>query len=196
MISEERITKNVEKFKETNEKYGIFSKELEEFLGEDFYLSPASASLDMYGCYPGGLLNHLMKVCKYSLQINDLLPERLRANRNSLIRVVFLSQIGKTFLYKPNQNEWFVKNKGKLYEYRNEELVDMTVGERSAFYATKYGVKLTDEEFQAIVNSDKEGNDRSIRWQSEILCHVMKLGFEMSLMEEKHGKKRGQQTTD
>ena len=189
MISEEQIKKNKQKFDETNQKYNIFTKELQEFLGEDFYLSPASASLDMYCCYPGGLLHHLIKVCKFSVNLNNMLPANIKSDDATIIRVVFLSQIGKTFLFKFNSNEWYAKNKGKVYEYRSDEMVSMTIGERSAYYATKYGVKLTEEEYQAIINTDKDGTERSVRWLSKPLSHIIKLGFEMALMEEKYGKK-------
>lgn len=185
------MEKNKEKFLETNLKYGIFTAELADFLGEAFYTSPASPALDMYGCYPGGLLDHLMKVCKYSIQLNALLPEAIRVDVNQIIKVVFLAQIGKVFLFKPNENEWRRNVQGKMYDYRDDEMIVMTVGERSAYYANKYGVKLTEEEYQAIVNSDKEGTERSVRWVSTPLSHIIKLGFEMAVLEEKHDKTNG-----
>ena len=50
MLTITQLEKNQKKFIETNAKYNIFTKELEEFLGEDFYTSPASTSLNMIGC--------------------------------------------------------------------------------------------------------------------------------------------------
>lgn len=189
MISEARILKNKEKFLETNKKYGIFTKELEDFLGDEFFYSPASPSLDMYGCYYGGLVDHLLKVCKYSVQLNNLLPEEMRVGMASLVKVVFLAQIGKVYLFKPNESDWHRNVQGKIFEYKDDELIVMTVGERSIYYANKYGVQLTDVEFQAIVNSDKEAADRSVRWVSKPLSHIIKLGFEMAVLEEKNAKK-------
>ena len=190
MISAAKIEKNKTKFIETSRKYGVFTKELEDFLGEDFYLAPASPALDMYGCYPGGLVENLLKVCKYSIELNNLLPEAIRTKTETIIKVVFLAQIGKTFLFKNNESEWHRNILGKMYEYRDDEMVVMTVGERSAFYAMNHGVKLTEEEYQAIVNSDKEGSERSVRWVSESLSHLIKLGFEMAVLEEKHLNKK------
>jgi len=190
MINAVKIEKNKKKFLETCRKYQIFTAELEGFLGEDIFLSPASPSLDMYGCYPGGLVDHLLKVCKYSIEINHLLPENIRVSDEKIIKVVFLSQIGKTFLYKPNESEWHKKTLGKLYKYRDDELIVMSVGERSIYYATKYGVSFTEEEYQAIINSDKEGTEKSIRWVSKPLTHIIKLGFEMAVLEEKHEIKK------
>jgi len=191
MIDSVKITKNKKKFIETSEKYNIFTDDLLNFLGEDLFLSPASTSIEMYGCYPGGLIDHLLKVCKYSIQLNNLLPDDVKVADESIIKVVFLSQIGKTFLFKPNESEWHRKNLGKMYDYNNDAVLTMLVGERSAYYAMKYGVNFTEEEYQAVINSDKEGSEKTIRWFSKPLTHIIKLGFEMAVLEEKnHGKKK------
>lgn len=189
MISKDRIEKNKQKFQETNQRYNIFTKELEEFLGDDFYCAPASPSLDLYGCYPGGLLDHLMKVCKYALNINEILPEKIKLNKEKIIKTVFLSQIGKVFLFKMNESEWHRTNLGKMYVYNSEGMVAMKVGERSAYYATKYGCTLEEDEYQAIINIDKDSDDKMAKWHSLILSQVMKHGFELALIEEKYGTK-------
>jgi hypothetical protein len=67
-------------------------------------------------------------------------------------------------------------------------MVIMNVGERSIYYATKYGVDLTEEEYQAILFSDKEPNERFVKGGSKTLTRIMKMGYELSLMEEKNGK--------
>lgn len=186
MISEGKIRKNKEKFAETNAKYNIFTKELEQFLGEDFFIAPASPSLDMYGCYPGGLVDHSMKVCKHTINVNNLLPEPMRVDVKTIVRTVFLVPIGKTFLFKLNENEYMQK-KGKLYEYRDDEMVIMSVGERSAYYAMKYGVELSEEEYQAILNSDKDPSERFVKGGSRTLSRILKIGFDLAVMEEKNG---------
>lgn len=186
-MTEERLEQIKSKFNEINEKYEIFTPELKDFLGEDFFLAPASPSLDMYYCYPGGLVEFLMNVCKYAVNINETLPESIKIDKKSLVRTIFLSQIGKTFLFKLNENEWMVKNKGKMYEYRDDDIVIMSVGERSAYYAISNGVKLSDVEYQAILNSDKEQTERFMRG-SKPLYYVMKMGVEIALMEVKNGE--------
>lgn len=188
MLSVEILEQNKKKFKETNKKYNIFTQELEDFLGEDFYTAPATTMLDMYGCYPGGLLNNCLKSAKYAIKINDMLPENTKVNPTSILKCIFVSQIGKVFLFKPNKNDWQIKNQGKMYEF-NEELTSLKVGERSAYYATKYGVSLTEEEFQAILNTDKDSDDKQAKYHSENLSHIIKMGFELSILEEKNAKK-------
>lgn len=189
MLSSQQLESNKQKFVETNEKYNIFTSDLLEFLGDGFYTAPASPMLDMYGCFPGGLLNHLIKACKYSIQINDLLPDVIKQNKESIIKCVFLSQIGKVFMFKPNPSEWHRKNLGKLYEF-NDELVSLRTGERSAYYAINHGVKLQENEFQAIVNQDKDETDKMSKYYSEALTNIVKQGIELAIIDEKeHGKR-------
>jgi len=188
MISLDKLEKNKKKFLETNEQYKIFSIELEDFLGDDFYISPASPSTDLYGCYPGGLLDHLIKVCKYTLLLNDILPDKIKISKEKLIKTVFLSQIGKVFLFKENPSEWHRLNLGKLYVYQQDDKVALRVGERSVYYATKYGISLDEDEYQAIINLDKDSEDKMAKWHSSIMGQILKQGFELALIEEKYGK--------
>lgn len=187
MLTTVQLERNKTKFLETNQKYGVFTKELEEFLGDEFYLSPFSTNLTMAGSYPGGLLHISIKACKYSIQVNELLPDNLKQTIPSIVKVVFLSQIGKVFTLIMNSDEWSVKN-GKMYDFRND-IVRLRVGERSILYATKYGVQLNDIEFQAILNMDKDNEDRMAKYFSEPLTDIIKIGFDLAIMEDKNGKK-------
>ena len=186
MLNAEQLESNKSKFKETNQKYNIFTDSLEQFLGDDFYTAPATTMLDMYGCYPGGLLSHCFKACKYAVKTNELLPEKMRVDIKSILKTIFISQIGKVFLFRPNPNQWQRDNQGKMYDF-TDNLVSMRVGERSLYYAGKYGVELTEEECQAILNSDKDSDDKMAKFHSTTLSHVIKIGFELSILEEKNG---------
>jgi hypothetical protein len=190
MLTTQQLEANKQKFIDTNNKYEIFTPELLDFLGDGFYISPASPTLEMYGCFPGGLLNHLIKACKYAVQINDLLPETIKQNKESIIKCAFLSQIGKVFLFKPNPREWHRKNLGKMYEF-TDDLVSLKTGERSVYYAINHGVKLKENEFQAIVNLDKDETDKQAKYYSEALTNIVKQGIELAIIDEKeHGKRR------
>lgn len=186
MLNKEQIEKNKSKLLETSEKYGILTDSLLGFLGDDFYVAPASTSLDMYGAYPGGLLEHIFIASKYAVKVNGLLPEKLQQEVSSILKCTILSQIGKVFLFKPNESEWHRKNLGKMYEF-NDQLVSMRVGERSAYYCSKHGVTLTEEEYQTIVNSDKGDDDLQSKYHSTPLAQIVKQGFELAIFEQKHG---------
>ena len=180
----DKIDKNTKKFYATNEKYGIFNPEILEFLGESFITAPASTMKSLHNAFPGGLLDHIITTTKYAVDINLSLPEELRVENDSLIKVCFLHQIGKTFLYKMCESEWHRTNQGKMYEF-NDELTSMKVGERSAYYALKYGVELSEEEYQAIINYDKTDDDKQSKWHSCTLSTIIKQANELAIIEEK-----------
>jgi len=187
----DKIEKNVKKFLETSFNYDILTEELKEFLGEDIMTAPASTMTSLHNAYPGGLIDHILKTTKYAIGINETLPDTLRVEKNSLIKVCFLHQIGKTFLYVFNESEWHRKNQGKIYEY-NEELVSLKIGERSAFYASlKYGVELTEEEYQAIINYDKSDDDKQSKWYGCTLSTILKQANELAIIEEKNNQNGG-----
>lgn len=180
----EKILKNKQTFLEKNELYGIINKELLDYLGEDLLTAPASTMTSLHNAFPGGLIDHVLKTTKYAIGINKLLPNTISVDAQSIVKVCFLHQIGKTFLYKWCDSEWHRNNQGKMYEY-NEELTSMRVGERSVYYATKYGISLTEEEYQAIINYDKSEDDKQSKWYSSVLSNILKQANELAIIEEK-----------
>ena len=183
----EKIEKNKKKLYSTNEKYNIFTKELLKFLGDDFITAPASTMESLHNAFPGGLIDHTILTTKYAMDINLSLPENIRVDNESLIKVCFLHQIGKSFMYKLCESEWHRKNQGKMYEFK-DDMVSMRVGERSAYYALSYGVTLTEEEFQSIVNYDKPDDDKQSRWHSSTLGVILRQANDLAIIEEKNTK--------
>lgn len=182
MNLKEKIIKNKEKFTKTNETYNILSENLLEFLGEDLYSAPASNMESMYNAFPGGLIDYILTVTKYGINLNDILPESQRVDKKSIIKVCFLHQLGKVKLYKFCDSEWHRKNQGKMYDF-NEELVSMRVGERSAYYSLRYGVELSDEEYQSILNYDKTDDDKQSKWFGSTLSTLLRLSNELAIIE-------------
>jgi len=182
MDLKEKILKNKEKFNKTNETYNILSENLLEFLGEDLYSAPASNMESMYNAFPGGLIDYILTVTKYGINLNDILPESQRVDKKSIIKVCFLHQLGKVKLYKFCESEWHRKNQGKMYDF-NEDLVSMRVGERSAYYSLRYGVELSDEEYQSILNYDKTDDDKQSRWYGSTLSTILRLANELAIIE-------------
>ena len=180
----DKILKNKQTFLEKNELYGILSKELLDYLGEDLLTAPASTMKSLHNAFPGGLIDHVLKTTKYAIGINKLLPNNMSVDAQSIVKVCFLHQIGKTFLYKWCESEWHRNNQGKMYDF-NEELISMKVGERSVYYAMKYGIKLSEEEYQSIVNYDKPEDDKQSKWYGSTLSTILKQANELAIIEEK-----------
>ena len=181
-MDSKKIEKNREKVLEMNENYKIFTKELIEFLGDEYFLAPASASLDLYNCCPGGLVAHSLIIAKYAVNLNNLLPDKVKIPIETLIKVSFLSQIGKAFLYVNNETEWEIRQ-GKIYTYN--DLTPMTIGERSLMYAMRNGVILSDDEYQAILYSDKDDYSKISKFLLSPLTQIIRMAFQLSIIQEK-----------
>jgi len=186
MLSQEKIIKNTKKYFESAQMYGATTEELTSFLGESFIKSPATTTLNLHNCFEGGLIDYLLKVTKYAVSINESLPEDERVSKESLIKVCLLHQIGKSKLYKPCESEWHRKNQGKMYEY-NEELVSMRISERSVFFAVSNGVKLTEDEYVAILNHDKN-DDKMSEYHNNKVGEILKASIKMTIFSLQNNK--------
>jgi hypothetical protein len=186
-LNQETIVKNTKKYFETANKLGFMTEELMSFLGESFIKAPASSMTDFHNAFEGGLIDHSLRVAKYAVLINKSLPVEEQVNEASLLKVCFLHQIGKANLYTPCTSEWHRKNQGKMYEF-NETLVSMRVGERSVYYATNNGVKLTEEEFSAILFFDKT-DDKMSEYHNSMLGELLKMGSTLAIKNEQKSAK-------
>jgi len=188
MLKQEQIVKNTKKYFQTAKEQGFMTDELMTFLGESFIKAPASTMADLHNAFEGGLIDHILRVTKYAVSINEnVLSENLKLDKKDIIKVCFLHQIGKAHLYVPCTSEWHIKNQGKLYEFNNE-LTSMRVGERSVYYVLTNGVTLTQEEYQAILNFDKDTTDLQSKYHTSNLGSLLKIANELAIIEEKNSK--------
>lgn len=183
-LTQEKIVKNTKTYYATLEKYGFFNDKLVEILGESFIKAPASTREDLHNAFEGGLIDHLLKVAKYAVYINKILPEELQVPEKSLLKISLLHQIGKAKLYLPKDSDWH-KKQGILYDFNNE-LISMRVGERSVRYIMLAGIELNDEEYQAILNYDKDEEDKQAKWYTATLGIILRQANELAIIEEKN----------
>jgi len=184
MITEEKILKNTDKFFKTAETHGFMTDELLDFLGADFIKAPASTATNLHNSFEGGLIAHLLLTAKYAVSINKTLPDNMQVELSSLLKVTFLHQIGKARLYTTEGVAKWQTERGINYVFADES-TSLRVGERSAIYALSNGVALTEDEFQAIINHDKDDNDKQAKWYSCTLAVVLRQANELAIMEEK-----------
>lgn len=183
MLEQNEITKNFTKWVKTGQKYEFLTDELLEFLGEEFMLSPAGTSTDFPGAYEGGLIKNTLIVTKYAVSINESLPEEKRFDMNTIIKVCLLHQIGKAKLFVPKDSKWH-NERGIMYDFNND-LVSMPVGERSLLYCQSYGVKLTEDEFQAILFFNR--NDDQSKAYTSPIGQLLKAAIILASIEENEG---------
>lgn len=183
MLKKEQIVKNTKKYFQTATDLEIMNDELTNFLGEDFVKAPASTMKNLHNAFEGGLIDHLLNVTKYAVNINNSLPEDEKVDQKSLIRVCLLHQIGKAKLYKPCESEWHRTNQGKMYEFNND-LVSMRVCERSLYYVLTHGIKLTEEEYSAIIMFDKN-DDKMAEYHNSTIGDILKSASIFAIKNEK-----------
>lgn len=182
-MTDQEIQNKAKKYFEAGKKYEALTDELIEFLGTDILNAPASPSADMHNAFEGGLIDHMLTTSKHAVNLNEQLPDSVKQDKNKLIKVSLLHQIGKTFLFKKQTDQWRRKNLNENFTYNND-VVSLKVGERTAFYAMKYGVDLTEDEYQAIVNFDKEF-DKQATYFNGNLGDLLKQANKLAIMEEK-----------
>lgn len=180
-ITKEKMLKNAKKFNDTGVKYGVINDELLELLGAEFISAPCTTAENMYLYYEGGLVQHLLNVTKYAISVNSSLPEDKQIDNESIIRVSLIHQIGKSKMFLPHSNDWFIKNRGEHYEF-NDELLSLKVGERSVFYALKAGIDLSEDEVFAIHNYNSDFGSRPLTAKGEKLAALLKAANMIAIM--------------
>lgn len=184
MITKEKMLKNAKKFNDTGVKYGVINDELLEMLGDTFIGAPCTTSENMYGAYEGGLINHALNVTKYAISINGSMPEDKQLDNESIIRVCLIHQIGKAKMYLPQDNDWYIKNRGEHFKF-NEDLLSLKTGERSVFYALKSGIDLSEDEVYAIHNSTSDFGQRAFTTKGERLGALLRTANLVAIMSDK-----------
>jgi hypothetical protein len=190
MIPAETIEKNKKSYYSAAKGYKVCELELVDKLADmGLFETPASTMLSLHNAFPGGLVDHLLRVTSYAVKLNDMLPESLKQPKESVVRVSLLHSIGKIGLYSLCKSEWHIKNQGKMYEF-NEDLTSMTIGERSIYYimSNGFGSILSDIEYQAILNHDKGSSDKMSEWHTSSLGETLKMAIKLAIMEEKTKK--------
>jgi len=172
-LSAEQIQQNVIKFNEYIEKYITgdrktkmldFYKELEITLAT----SPASTKAAHHNCFPGGYLDHVLRVTEMALVI-DRVWDKFNQKKNYTIEELVFSclnhDLGKLGtnnepFYIPNDSDWHIKNQGAHYKYNNK-MTHMRISDRSLFYLQQANIEVSENEFLTIKLHDglyEEGN--------------------------------------
>lgn len=193
-MSEDIIQKNFKNYKICLIKL-VGEEVAENFLnllgGEDRVAKATYSNLlDSGSAYDGSLIKNVMKLSKYADKINNILPDEVKADSDSIHKVVFLSQMSKVLLFEDNDNNWEVNNRGILYKYNNNLEGALRVGERSILIAMNAGIKFTEIEYEAMRILDKDnGDDNYTKYFSSPLSTVIRQASELITLENKYYQK-------
>lgn len=143
-------------------------KPLYDAIENELTIAPASGKTYFHNAFPGGYLDHVLRVTEAALKIASLyksLEGDINFTKQELIFAALHHDLGK--LGNPDEGPYYVeqdsdwhRKRGELYK-QNENLQYMKAPERGLFLLQKYGVQVTQTEWLAIKLSDgiyDEGN--------------------------------------
>jgi hypothetical protein len=167
MISAEQIKLNYETFqnlvkevfKEDSRKPHI--ENIVDTWAERFMFAPAS-NKDWYNnAFPGGYLDHILRVNKIANQLYKLYQfhdSPIDFTETELNFVSLFCQLGKLGdingeYFQKNDSDWHIKNMGMVYKF-NPEIAAMKIYDRTLFLLQKANISVSETEYLAIRNQE------------------------------------------
>jgi|SRR5579863_1063732 len=197
-LTPEQIEQNWKKFVGLCDRCPTRGKVLCEMLNEleeRLCLCPASAKRDYHGAFPGGLVDHSLRVLNNLVVLNNGYAWKLP--KESMIIAALFHDIGKVGMpgkgsendfYLPQTDQWRADKMGEEYKY-NDEQQYLSTPDRSLFLMQHYGVQLTTDEFLAIKLNDGFKPEENKKYCLKIspLVYGVQTADYISTMEEKPG---------
>ena len=161
-------------------------------LGENLALCPASSRTQYHAAYPGGLVEHSLCVLSNARTLVKAFGHTV--DRKSLILATLFHDIGKVGMvvdgtvidfYLPQTSQWHAE-RGEVYKI-NESLPYMTTQHRSIYLMQQFGIKLSHDEFLAIMLNDGfvDPNNKPYCLKEPVLAHVVMTSDYVSTCAEK-----------
>ena len=163
----EELVENYKKFRKlinqtfTGERLDALNKMYDHFEERMIY-TPASSVEHFHNAFPGGYVDHVLRVTRNALKVYDLYTELGMGmndyTRENLIFTALHHDLGKLGtpledLYIKNDSEWHVKNQGKIYKY-NPNIHWMSLNDRTFYNLNYFGIRCTEEEWIGIKLTD------------------------------------------
>lgn len=167
MLTSDEVEKNYNKFVSLCEKVGDHRKDnllkLVDHFGTRLALCPTSAKKDYHNAFPGGLVDHSLRVLRNVFTLTKMFPD-FEVSKESLVLVSLMHDIGKCGDlqndFYVDAEEWRQQKLNELYTYNNK-IQYMQHTHRSIYLLQHFNVQLTSDEFLAILLHDGpilEGN--------------------------------------
>lgn len=188
-MNEEIKEKNYTLFKQKLSNYGVDGDVVDSFFGDKlknatFFMVKENGD----AAYDGALLHVVLRtLTPYAIKINELLPENMQADKNSLVKVCLLHQISKAVMFEPNDDEWQKEKRGYFYKYSKTD-ASLKMGMRSVFIAQELGVKFTEIEMEAMTILDRQFDDKQSNFYSSPLSTILRQAAELTYLTLKNTK--------
>ncbi len=182
-LSQDVLAKNYSTYyKCLSDKVGdeVANKIVESVGGAEVIMNASYSNLSETGsAYKGSFIRSIIRLIKYAVKINEVFPENLQADVDSICKVCLLSQIAKVLLYIENDNNWEVANRGMVYKYNNDLEGALRIGERSTLIAMSAGVELSPIEYEAMNILDRLEDDNYKKYYASPLSTVIRQASEI-----------------
>ena len=180
MISEVTKKKNEMLFFKRLNQLGIDTECMSKELGEKILNATFTLSNEYGQAYDGSFLEIVLKkLTPYAVKINELLPESVRVDKDSLVKVCLLHQVAKAVKIVPNDNIWEMEKRGLLYKYDKSQ-PSIKTGLHSLVLCQNCGVTFTPQEAEAMTINDREPTDEQAKWFSSVMATIVKQANELT----------------
>lgn len=163
-LTPEEIEQNWKRFRALCGKLGDRTAAVNDLLDDldvRLCLCPASSKVDYHGAFPGGLVDHSLRVLNNLVALNKAYGWALP--REGMIMGSLFHDVGKVGLpggeghqndfYLEQTDQWLRDKRGEVYRYNNA-LTHMSTPDRSVFIMQHYGIRLSPDEWLAIRLND------------------------------------------
>ena len=203
MLTTEKINLNFITFCKKLEKYNCYSEQMINELGEEIKNCSFSLNEDTGSCYQGSMidivLNHL---CSIAYNVNECVFgingrfSEMKVNPDMLMRVLLLQHLAKAEMFVPQREQWKIK-RGQYYDFNPDLKSSLRLGKRSLYLCQKYGIEVSEEEFEAIRIIDKLDDDKINSFLTP-LCSIVKMAnqFVAVEMRQKYLNNKKQEETE
>lgn len=195
MLTQEKINSNFVMYCKLLEKYNCFSQKMIDDLGDDIKNCSFAMNEDSGSAYQGSMIDITINIlCKIAHNINEKGfsdNPYLKVNNFNLMRVLLLQHLAKAQMFIPQRESWKLK-KGFLYDFNDGLEAVLKLGERTIFLCQKYGIELSEAEYEAIRCIDK--TEEKYDYSLSPLCAVVKYANILTVIESKKRYKEKNKT--
>lgn len=157
-LTAEQIKENYDKFYKLATSSKGRSTQIKKFLDhfeERIALCPASSRIQYHNAFPGGLVEHSLRVLKNAYSISKIYNDDI--SKESLIISALFHDIGKigdfeNEYYLPQESSWHIE-RGMIYKH-NEKIQYMTSSDRGLYLMQAFDIKLCADEWLSIKLND------------------------------------------
>ena len=163
----EELVANYEKFRKLinntfeGERLESLNKMYDHFEERIIY-TPASSVEHYHNAFPGGYIDHVLRVTRNALGIFELQEkwglDMKGLTKESIIFTALHHDLGKVGdlehdYYIPQDSDWHRKNQGLIYKH-NGNLQYMTVTDRALFLLQHFGISMSENEYIGLMLTD------------------------------------------